>query len=153
MPMANHSGITPVSSEWKVGKLLSAAGGVHGIHQGQAVGAEVDAIRILVALALDEYAKLATARFHSLIEVAFGQFHDRFALGLVFAFRNVIYQLFHNAETFQNLLHTVPVAGVGVTFRADDFLEVHLVVEGVGVALAHVIVPAAGTAARTGHAQ
>ena len=91
-------------------------------------------VRSLVAMAFQEDAELTTATFYGSIILSFGYTDDGFHLFLIWAFGDVINELFKDIHAFHDFVHTNHVACPGVAFGINDFFEVHFVVYSVGMA-------------------
>ena len=137
----------------QVGYLPAPAHGVHGMHQRQARAPVMQTVRHLVPPADEEHAELATTGLDGSRKHAFGQFEDGLRLHPELPFGHVVYQLFYDPAGFHDFVHAHHIAVKRITMGIGDFLEVHLAVHRVGMVLAHVVGPSAGTARTAGTAQ
>lgn len=101
----------------------------------------------------EEHAELATTGLDGSRKHAFGQFEDGLRLHPELPFGHVVYQLFYDPAGFHDFVHAHHIAVKRITMGIGDFLEVHLAVHRVGMVLAHVVGPSAGTARTAGTAQ
>ena len=113
---------------------------------------ELESPGVFLAPAFDEDAEFAPRRFHALEIASFGQLDDRLGLGAVVAFGQLGQQLVDDGYRFVDFVHADHVAVEAVSSGSCDFVEFHFVIYGVGLVLAQVAGPSAGTGCRSGHA-
>ena len=77
--------------------------------------------------------------------MSFGHAYNRFHLFLIVPFRNIVYQLLDDVHTFQYFFHTDHVTCKTVAFGVDNFSKIYLAIHRIGMTLADIACPTAGT--------
>lgn len=103
---------------------------------------ELQTIGLCSAIAFKINTESAAAAFNCAEPVTYGEFEHFGHFNAVFAFGNVVDELFDYAGALHHFVHTHFVACHRVAFCANNFLEVELRIDAVWVGLANVARPA-----------